>query len=66
MTAASGSVPSIAIDVIHPGLRATAASVVAVVQNLFGLAAGPFIADRASQSHFMSNNRIGIGRDVPK
>ena len=28
MTAASGSVPSVAIDVIHPGLRATAAAMV--------------------------------------
>lgn len=44
ITAASGSVPSVAIDVIHPGLRATAAAMVAVVQNLFGLAAGPLIA----------------------
>ena len=50
LTAASGSVPSIAIDVIHPGLRATAAAVVAVVQNLFGLAAGPFIAGWLSDS----------------
>jgi len=40
MTAASGTVPAAAIDVIHPGLRATGA---AMVQNLFGLAAGPLI-----------------------
>ncbi len=44
MTAASGTVPAAAIDVIHPGLRATGAAMVAVVQNLFGLAAGPLIA----------------------
>lgn len=50
LTGASGSVPSIAIDVIHPGLRATAAATVAVVQNLFGLAAGPFIAGWLSDS----------------
>ena len=43
MTAASGTVPAAAIDVIHPGLRATGAAMVAVVQNLFGLAAGPLI-----------------------
>lgn len=43
MTAASGTVPSVAIDVIHPGLRATAGAMVAVAQNLFGLAAGPLI-----------------------
>ncbi|MFO1081019.1 MAG: MFS transporter [Reyranellaceae bacterium] len=50
MTAASGSVPSVAIDVIHPGLRATAAAMVAVVQNLLGLAAGPFIAGALSDA----------------
>ena len=44
MTAATGAIPSVAIDVIHPGLRASAAAMVAVVQNLFGLAAGPFLA----------------------
>ena len=32
------------IDVIHPGVRVTGASVLALFQNLFGLAAGPFIA----------------------
>ena len=43
MTAASGTVPAAAIDVIHPGLRATGAAMVAVVQNGFGLAAGPLV-----------------------
>jgi len=51
MTAASGSVPSVAIDVIHPGLRATAAAMVAVVQNLFGLALGPLIAGALSDAY---------------
>jgi predicted MFS family arabinose efflux permease len=54
MTAASGSIPSVAIDVIHPGLRATAAAMVAVVQNLFGLAAGPFIAGTLSDAFGLS------------
>jgi len=44
MTAAVGPVTAVAIDVVHPGLRATAASLAALIQNLFGLAAGPFIA----------------------
>src|SRR5262249_5730870 len=44
MTAAVGPVTPVAIDVVHPGLRATAASLAALVQNLFGLATGPFIA----------------------
>jgi MFS family permease len=43
MTGASGTLPSLAIDVIHQGLRATAGAMVAVVQNLFGLALGPVI-----------------------
>jgi MFS family permease len=51
MTAASGSVPSVAIDVVHPGLRATAAAMVAVVQNLFGLALGPLIAGALSDAY---------------
>ena len=34
---------AIVIDVIHPGVRATGSSVLALFQNLFGLAAGPFI-----------------------
>src|SRR5262249_31667713 len=50
MTAASGAVPSVAIDVIHPALRATAAAMVAVVQNLLGLAAGPFISGALSDA----------------
>ncbi len=50
MTAASGVLPSLAIDVIHPGLRATAGAMVAVVQNLFGLALGPVIAGMLSDA----------------
>lgn len=54
MTAATGAIPSVAIDVIHPGLRASAAAMVAVVQNLFGLAAGPFLAGVLSDA-------VGLG-----
>ena len=43
MTCTVGPVSAIVIDVIHPGVRATGASVLALFQNLFGLAAGPFI-----------------------
>jgi MFS family permease len=43
MTCTVGPVAAVAIDVIHPGVRATGASVLALCQNLFGLAAGPFI-----------------------
>lgn len=43
-TATVGPVAAIVIDVIHHGVRATGASVLALFQNLFGLAAGPFLA----------------------
>ena len=43
MTCTVGPVSAIVIDVIHPGVRATGASVLALFQNLFGLAAGPFL-----------------------
>ena len=39
-----GPVSAIVIDVIHPGVRATGSSVLALFQNLFGLAIGPFLA----------------------
>ena len=44
MTCTVGPVTAIVIDVTHPAVRATSASVLALVLNLFGLAAGSFIA----------------------
>ena len=44
MTCTVGPVSAVVIDVVHPGVRATGSSVLALFQNLFGLAAGPFIA----------------------
>lgn len=44
MTCTVGPVSAVVIDVIHPGIRATGASVLALFQNLFGLAAGPLVA----------------------
>ena len=43
MTCTVGPVSAVVIDVVHPGVRATGASVLALFQNLFGLAAGPFV-----------------------
>ncbi len=43
-TCTVGPVSAIVIDVIHPGVRATGSSVLALFQNLFGLATGPFVA----------------------
>jgi MFS family permease len=43
-TCTVGPVSAVVIDVIHPGVRAAGSSVLALFQNLFGLAAGPLIA----------------------
>lgn len=44
MTCTVGPVAAAVIEVIHPGIRATGASVLSLFQNLFGLALGPLIA----------------------
>jgi fucose permease len=44
ITAAVGPVSAVVVDVVHPALRATAISTLAVVQNLVGLAIGPVLA----------------------
>ena len=44
MTAAVGPTSAVVVDVVHPALRATAISTLAVVQNLVGLAVGPLLA----------------------
>jgi MFS family permease len=51
MTALTGPIPAVAIDVVHPGLRASAGSMVTVVQNLFGLGVGPLIAGALSDAY---------------
>ena len=61
MTCTVGPVSAIVIDVIHPGVRATGASVLALFQNLFGLAAGPFIAGVLSDAWGLAT---GAGRDA--
>ncbi len=43
MTCTVGPVSAVVTDVVHPGVRATGLSVLALFQNLLGLAAGPFI-----------------------
>jgi len=49
-TCTVGPVSAIVIDVIHPGVRATGSSVLALFQNLFGLAAGPFLVGMLSDA----------------
>lgn len=48
MTCTVGPAAAIVIDVTHPGLRATGASVLSLCQNLLGLAAGPVITGAVS------------------
>lgn len=48
MTCTVGVVVGVAIDVIHPSMRATGAAFLALFQNLFGLAVGPFLAGALS------------------
>jgi MFS family permease len=50
MTCTAGPVAAIVIDVTHPGVRSTGASVLSLFQNLFGLALGPVIAGALSDS----------------
>ncbi|MBE7940260.1 MULTISPECIES: MFS transporter [Ramlibacter] len=54
MTCTVGPVSAIVIDVIHPGVRSTGSSVLALIQNLFGLALGPVITGALSDA-------IGLG-----
>jgi MFS transporter, Spinster family, sphingosine-1-phosphate transporter len=51
MTATIGPVAAVVVDVTHPGLRATASSVLALTQNLFGLALGPLLTGVLSDAY---------------
>jgi predicted MFS family arabinose efflux permease len=50
MTGTIGAVAAVVIDVVNPTLRATAAAVLSLAQNLIGLAAGPFLAGTLSDA----------------
>jgi len=49
-TCTVGPAAAVVIGVIHPGVRSTGAAVLSLFQNLFGLAAGPFIAGALSDA----------------
>lgn len=55
VTCTVGPVSAIIIDVVHPGVRSTGSSVLSLFQNLFGLAAGPFIAGSLSDAVGLQN-----------
>jgi predicted MFS family arabinose efflux permease len=43
MAGSVGPTDAVVIDVVHPGLRATAVSILSLFRNLFGLAGGPLL-----------------------
>jgi MFS family permease len=51
MVGSVGPTDAVVIDVIHPGLRATGASVLSLARNLFGLAGGPLLAGTLSDAY---------------
>lgn len=51
MTGSIGPAPAAVMDVVHPSVRATAAAVFALAQNLLGLALGPLIAGLLSDAY---------------
>ena len=44
MTGTLGTVSAVVVDVVHPGMRATAIAVGILIGNTLGLAAGPFVS----------------------
>ncbi len=51
MAGSVGPTDAVVIDVIHPGLRATAVSILSLTRNLFGLAGGPLLAGALSDTY---------------
>ena len=51
MTGSIGPIAAVVVDVVHPSVRATAASVLSLTQNLFGLAAGPLLTGWLSDAY---------------
>ena len=51
MTGTLGPVAAVVVDVAHPGLRATAAAVLALAGNLIGLSTGPLLAGMLSDAY---------------
>ncbi|MBS0454852.1 MAG: MFS transporter [Proteobacteria bacterium] len=60
MNCSVGVVAAVVIDVVHPGIRATGASVLSLFQNLLGLAAGPFIAGLLSDAWTLQHALVAM------
>jgi len=50
-TCTAGPAAAVVLNVIHPGFRATGASILGLFQNLFGMAMGPLIAGTLSDAY---------------
>jgi len=59
MTCSAGPASAMVNDVVHPGVRATGASALALIQNLLGLAVGPFVTGLLSDA-FDLNTALAI------
>ncbi len=46
-----GPISAVVIDVVHPSVRATSASILSLIQNLFGLAGGPLLTGLLSDRY---------------
>ena len=55
-----GPVAALSVELNHPGLRATALSVVTVVYNIIGLAPGPFVVGALSDSFGLKTAMMAI------
>jgi predicted MFS family arabinose efflux permease len=51
MAGTIGPIAAVVVDVTHPGLRATASAVLALTQNLIGLAGGPLLTGVLSDQY---------------
>ena len=51
MMGSIGPVCAVVVDVVHPAVRATAAAILSLTQNLFGLAAGPLLTGYLSDRY---------------
>jgi predicted MFS family arabinose efflux permease len=51
MAGSVGPTDAVVIDVVHPRLRATGASILSLARNLFGLAGGPLLAGLLSDKY---------------
>lgn len=51
MVAVAGITTAVAMDIVHPGLRSTAVSVVTLANNILGLGGGPFTVGLLSDAY---------------